>query len=216
MRNKFDEQLEELHNELLQMGTLLEQGINFSNSALLEQNTSFAKKAIDIEYEVDKKEKIIEELCLKLLLHQQPVAKDLRIISSALKMITDMERIGDQIADISEIVLKMIGSFSIIKLGHLNQMAIATSKMISSAINAFVKNDVETVKNVIKMDDVVDCLFYELRKDLVDLLREDIDCGNQVLDFLMIAKYYERIGDHCVNIAEWILFSLTGKHKDFN
>lgn len=216
MRNKFDEQLEELHNELLQMGTLLEQGINFSNSALLEQNTSFAKKAIDIEYEVDKKEKIIEELCLKLLLHQQPVAKDLRIISSALKMITDMERIGDQIADISEIVLKMIGSFSIIKLGHLNQMAIATSKMISSAINAFVKNDVETVKNVIKMDDVVDSLFYELRKDLVYLLREDIDCGNQVLDFLMIAKYYERIGDHCVNIAEWILFSLTGKHKDFN
>lgn len=216
MRNKFDEQLEELHNELLQMGTLLEQGINFSNSALLEQNTSFAKKAIDIEYEVDKKEKIIEELCLKLLLHQQPVAKDLRIISSALKMITDMERIGDQIADISEIVLKMIGSISIIKLEHLNQMAIATSKMISSAINAFVKNDVETVKNVIKMDDVVDSLFYELRKDLVDLLREDIDCGNQVLDFLMIAKYYERIGDHCVNIAEWILFSLTGKHKDFN
>lgn len=216
MRNKFDEQLEELHNELLQMGTLLEQGINFSNSALLEQNTSFAKKAIDIEYAVDKKEKIIEELCLKLLLHQQPVAKDLRIISSALKMITDMERIGDQIADISEIVLKMIGSISIIKLEHLNQMAIATSKMISSAINAFVKNDVETVKNVIKMDDVVDSLFYELRKDLVDLLREDIDCGNQVLDFLMIAKYYERIGDHCVNIAEWILFSLTGKHKDFN
>ena len=216
MRNKFDEQLEELHNELLQMGTLLEQGINFSNSALLEQNTSFAKKAIDIEYAVDKKEKIIEELCLKLLLHQQPVAKDLRIISSALKMITDMERIGDQIADISEIVLKMIGSISIIKLEHLNQMAIATSKMISSAINAFVKNDVETVKNVIKMDDVVDTLFYELRKDLVDLLREDIDCGNQVLDFLMIAKYYERIGDHCVNIAEWILFSLTGKHKDFN
>ena len=216
MRNKFDEQLEELHNELLQMGTLLEQGINFSNSALLEQNTSFAKKAIDIEYEVDKKEKIIEELCLKLLLHQQPVAKDLRIISSALKMITDMERIGDQIADISEIVLKMIGSISIIKLEHLNQMAIATSKMISSAINAFVKNDVETVKNVIKMDDVVDSLFYELRKDLVYLLREDIDCGNQVLDFLMIAKYYERIGDHCVNIAEWILFSLTGKHKDFN
>ena len=216
MRNKFDEQLEELHNELLQMGTLLEQGINFSNSALLEQNTSFAKKAIDIEYEVDKKEKIIEELCLKLLLHQQPVAKDLRIISSALKMITDMERIGDQIADISEIILKMIGSISIIKLEHLNQMAIATSKMISSAINAFVKNDVETVKNVIKMDDVVDSLFYELRKDLVDLLREDIDCGNQVLDFLMIAKYYERIGDHCVNIAEWILFSLTGKHKDFN
>ena len=216
MRNKLDEQLEELHNELLQMGTLLEQGINFSNSALLEQNTSFAKIAIDIEYEVDKKEKIIEELCLKLLLHQQPVAKDLRIISSALKMITDMERIGDQIADISEIVLKMIGSISIIKLEHLNQMAIATSKMISSAINAFVKNDVETVKNVIKMDDVVDSLFYELRKDLVDLLREDIDCGNQVLDFLMIAKYYERIGDHCVNIAEWILFSLTGKHKDFN
>lgn len=216
MRNKFDEQLEELHNELLQMGTLLEQGINFSNSALLEQNTSFAKKAIDIEDAVDKKEKIIEELCLKLLLHQQPVAKDLRIISSALKMITDMERIGDQIADISEIVLKMIGSISIIKLEHLNQMAIATSKMISSAINAFVKNDVETVKNVIKMDDVVDSLFYELRKDLVDLLREDIDCGNQVLDFLMIAKYYERIGDHCVNIAEWILFSLTGKHKDFN
>ena len=216
MRNKFDEQLEELHNELLQMGTLLEQGINFSNSALLEQNTSFAKKTIDIEYAVDKKEKIIEELCLKLLLHQQPVAKDLRIISSALKMITDMERIGDQIADISEIVLKMIGSISIIKLEHLNQMAIATSKMISSAINAFIKNDVETVKNVIKMDDVVDSLFYELRKDLVDLLREDIDCGNQVLDFLMIAKYYERIGDHCVNIAEWILFSLTGKHKDFN
>ena len=183
---------------------------------MLEQNTSFAKKAIDIEDAVDKKEKIIEELCLKLLLHQQPVAKDLRIISSALKMITDMERIGDQIADISEIVLKMIGSISIIKLEHLNQMAIATSKMISSAINAFVKNDVETVKNVIKMDDVVDILFYELRKDLVDLLREDIDCGNQVLDFLMIAKYYERIGDHCVNIAEWILFSLTGKHKDFN
>ena len=188
----------------------------FADNADSFDDFASAKKAIDIEYEVDKKEKIIEELCLKLLLHQQPVAKDLRIISSALKMITDMERIGDQIADISEIVLKMIGSISIIILEHLNQMAIATSKMISSAINAFVKNDVETVKNVIKMDDVVDSLFYELRKDLVDLLREDIDCGNQVLDFLMIAKYYERIGDHCVNIAEWILFSLTGKHKDFN
>ena len=216
MRNKFDEQLENLHTELLEMGVLLEQGIKMSNNSLIQQNKEFAQKAIEIEKDVDDKERKIENFCLKLLLQQQPVAKDLRVISSALKMITDMERIGDQIADISEIILHLIGSSYINKIPLLPQMAEATGKMITGAIDAFVNGDIEKAKNVIKMDDIVDELFFLIKKEIIDLIKTDNLVGDYVFDFLMIAKYYERIGDHSVNIAEWVLFSITGEHKGKN
>lgn len=216
MRITFDEQLENLHAQLLEMGALLEKGIENSTNALLKQDKNEAYNAIEIEKEVDKKERDIESLCLKLLLQQQPVAKDLRAISAALKMITDMERIGDQIADISEIILHLIGTPFIKKLEHLPLMAEATTKMLNYSIDAFVRNDEQTAKEVIAMDDIVDNLFITIRTEIVQLIGKNSDVGEQALDFLMIAKYYERIGDHTVNIAEWVLFSLTGKHKNFN
>ena len=213
MRIKFDEQLTTLHTELLQMCSFLEQGITSACNALVNHDNSQAQNAIQTEKETDKKEREIESLCIKLLLQQQPVAKDLRVISAALKMITDMERIGDQIADISEIVLYLTDFEYIKQLDHLPRMAQATANMVKQSINAFIKNDVELAKQVINMDNVVDELFIIIKKELVELIHRNGSSSEQALDFLMIAKYYERIGDHAVNIAEWVLFSLTGIHK---
>jgi phosphate transport system protein len=152
-------------------------------------------------------------MCLRLLLQQQPVAKDLRLISAALKMITDMERIGDQAADISEIAIYLIGETYIKKLEHIPQMAAATSKMVKESIEAFVKMDLKLAKSVVEYDDIVDRLFYTVKSDLIELIQADSANGQQAMDLLMIAKYFERIGDHAVNIAEWVVFSLTGKRK---
>lgn len=214
MRNKFDEQLELLHSELITMGKLCESAILRASQALLEGNLSLASKAISIEDEINEKEREIERLCLKLLLQQQPVAKDLRQISSALKMITDMERIGDQAADICEII--QVAKFQHIShsIQHIEDMAKATIKMVCESIEAFVRKDEKLVDAVIQYDDVVDELFDKVREEIISMIYEDRNNGEQALDLLMIAKYFERIGDHAVNIAEWVDFSITGTHRN--
>jgi len=212
MRNKFDGQLAKLHDMLIEMGAMIEKNITYAIHALVQQDEAMAKQAIAFDAEIDQKEKEIEAACLRLLLQQQPVAKDLRIISAALKMITDMERIGDQAADISEITLFLIGETFIKKLEHIPKMASATSKMVTESIEAYVKMDLELAKQVIDYDDVVDDLFITVKNDLINLIHQDASYGSQALDLLMIAKYFERIGDHATNIAEWVVFSITGKH----
>lgn len=212
MRNKFDEQLAKLNNMLIEMGAMIEKAISLTTQALVHQDAEVAKQAIAFEEEIDHMEKDIEAMCLRLLLQQQPVAKDLRLISAALKMITDMERIGDQAADISEITMYLIGETYIKKLDHIPQMATATSKMVTESIDAYVKMDLKLARQVIKYDDVVDGLFDTIKSDLIDLIQADSANGEQAIDLLMIAKYFERIGDHAVNIAEWVVFSITGKH----
>ncbi len=212
MRTRFDEQLTRLNDMLIEMGALVETAIAMASQALSRQDAGLAKKAIDYDREVDQKEKDIEALCLKLLLQQQPVARDLRLISSALKMITDMERIGDQAADISEITLLLAGTPIVRELEHIPQMAAATTRMVTDSIDAFVKKDLALAEAVVRADDIVDDLFTALKNDLVGLIRTDRDEGGHAIDLIMIAKYFERIGDHAVNIAEWVIFSITGRH----
>ena len=212
MRNKFDRQLAKLHDMMIEMGAMIEKNITFAIHALVQQDEAMAKQAIAYDAEIDQKEKEIEAMCLQLLLQQQPVAKDLRIISSALKMITDMERIGDQAADISEITLFLIGETYIKKLEHIPMMAAATSKMVTESIDAYVKMDLVLAQQVIDYDDVVDDLFDRVKYDLIEVIQQDKTNGPQAIDLIMIAKYFERIGDHATNIAEWVVFSITGKH----
>jgi len=211
MRGRFDEQLDQLNNMLIEMGTLIETAIALVTQALRERDTELAKKAIAYEEDIDEKEKAIEALCLNLLLRQQPVARDLRLISSALKMITDMERIGDQVCDIAEIAIMLNGAHHIQKLGNITQMAQVSVKMVTNSIDAFVKKDLELAETVIKNDDVIDGLFEAVMLELIELIRADSANGMQALYLLMIAKYFERIGDHAENIAEWVVFSITGK-----
>jgi len=212
MRNKFDQQLDRLHDMLIEMGAMIENAISYTTQALVSQDAEMATLAIGVDEEIDHMEKEIETMCLRLLLQQQPVARDLRLISAALKMITDMERIGDQAADISEIAMYLIGETYIKKLEHIPQMAAATSKMVTESVDAFVKMDSELAQRVIDYDDVVDGLFDTVKSDLIKLIQADSANGGQAIDLLMIAKYFERIGDHAVNIAEWVLFSITGSH----
>lgn len=213
MRNKFDRQLELLNNEIIEMGALIERAIASAAKALTEQDVALAKLAISYDEEVDQKEKDIEALCLKLLLQQQPVAGDLRLISSALKMITDMERIGDQAADISEIAIFLSEKPYIKKLEHIPEMAKSTINMVNDSIDAFVKKDLDLAHKVVRDDDIVDNLFDIIKSELTHLISEDVENGGEALDLLMIAKYFERIGDHATNIAEWVIFSITGEHK---
>lgn len=213
MRNRFDRQLEELNDELIEMGTMIEKAIETAAKALISQDSELAKTVIEGDEQVDRQERIIENLCLKLLLQQQPVAKDLRLISSALKMITDMERIGDQAADISELTIMLSEAKYIKKLEHIQQMAKETMVMLIESIDAFVNKDMLKAQSVIDADDKVDELFAKVKKELIKMIHEDINCGEQASDLLMIAKYFERIGDHTTNIAEWVIFSITGEHK---
>lgn len=213
MRGFFDEQLELLNTQLIEMGTLIEHSIRSAAEALVSQDIAQAKEAMRFDKKVDEKEREIEALCLKLLLRQQPVARDLRFISSALKMITDMERIGDQAADISEIVLFIADQQYIKKLEHIPAMAGATIEMVTKSIDAFVNRDVDLARKVISMDDVVDDLFDQIKAELIALIGKDASNGEQAMDLLMIAKYYERIGDHATNIAEWVEFAITGIHS---
>lgn len=213
MRCRFDAQLELLNHELIKMGALIESTIESATKALLRQDTRQAYHTMTIEEQVDEKEREIESLCLKLILQQQPVARDLRVISGALKMITDMERIADQASDIAELAVLLSGQRYIKKLEHIPQMAKATAKMVSDSIDAFVKKDLVLAKEVIKYDDVVDSLFDIIKDELIALIRENADNGEQAIDLLMVSKYYERIGDHAVNIADWVIFSMTGQHE---
>ena len=213
MRRKFDIQLQKLNDELIEMGKIVEQSITDATKALVEQDIELAKKTIDFDDEIDDKEKEIESLCLKLILQQQPVAQDLRLISSVLKIVTDLERIGDHASDISEITLLLAGTPYIKKLEHIPQMAKATVKMVTDSIDAFVKMDLALARSVVEYDDIVDDLFNKVKFELIDLIRKDAANGEQAIDLLMIAKYFERTGDHAVNIAEWVAFSITGQHK---
>lgn len=214
MRSRFDEQLTNLHNNLIEMGALIEHAIGKATKALVEQDAKAAREVAAGDAIIDDKEKEIESLCLKLLLNQQPVARDLRQVSAALKMITDMERIGDQAADISELCAYLAGQEYIKKLEHIPQMAAATIKMVSDSIDAFVKTDLALAQAVIVYDDQVDALYATIKNDLIEIVHQDVKNGEQAFDLLQIAKYYERIGDHAENIAEWVIFSITGKHKD--
>ncbi len=214
MRNKFDNELQMLNNELVEMGALIETAISEAVNALMTKDMQGAKKVLEYDNEIDNKERSIERHCLKLLLQQQPVATDLRLISTALKMIADMERIGDQAADISEITVYISQHGYSFSDMPFNEMAQATINMVKSSIDAFVQRDLELANNVIKMDDDVDKLFNDIKRELINKVRENTENSEDIIDFLMIAKYFERIGDHAVNIAEWVIFSLTGEHKN--
>ncbi|MBQ3485915.1 MAG: phosphate signaling complex protein PhoU [Clostridia bacterium] len=213
MRNRFDEQLHTLNHELLEMGALIERAIRSATDALVKQDVEAALQAIAADKEVDQAERDIESLCLKLLLQQQPVARDLRLISSALKMITDMERIGDQASDIAELVIYLSKEPYIKELTHLPQMAENAIRMVTGALDAYVRKDVVLAQEVMAMDDTIDALFVTVKDELISLIRHDVSAGSQAIDLLMIAKYYERIGDHAQNIAEWVEYALTGRHK---
>ena len=213
MRNRFDEQLHTLNHELLEMGALIERAIRSATDALVKQDVEAALQAIAADKEVDQAERDIESLCLKLLLQQQPVARDLRLISSALKMITDMERIGDQASDIAELVIYLSKEPYRKELKHLPQMAENAIRMVTGALDAYVRKDVALAREVMAMDDTIDALFVTVKDELIALIRNDASAGSQAIDLLMIAKYYERIGDHAQNIAEWVEYALTGRHK---
>lgn len=213
MRNKFDHELENLNLELIKMGSLIENAIELSTRSLLEQNLELVGKVNELEIEIDEMEKTIESHCLKLLLQQQPVASDLRIISTALKMITDMERIGDNAEDIAEIARFMVNQKFIKDLVHIPQMAEATISMVTRSVDAFVNKDRKLAEEVCASDDIVDNLFQIVKKELIEKIQENTENGEQAIDLLMIAKYFERIGDHAENIAEWVIFSITGEHK---
>ncbi len=215
MRTKFDEMLDELNIELIKMGALCEEAITCAVKALLDRDNEMAEKAFAVEKAIDEKEREIEGFCMKLLLRQQPVARDLRIISSALKMISDMERIGDQAADIAEIT-RHTGGENVFGKVHIKEMAEAAVKMVSNSINSFVKNDTNAAKRVIMEDDKVDELFIKVKSELIALIAGNAEMGEYCIDIMMIAKYLERIGDHAVNIAEWVEYSVTGVHRKEN
>lgn len=214
MRNSFDMQLRKLNNELIEMGSLIETAIARAYKGLINQNIEIAKENVEFDREIDQKEKEVENICLKLLLQQQPVASDLRLISSAIKMITDMERIGDQAADISELTILMSKTQYIKRLDHIEQMAKATIEMVTTSVDAFVKRDLELARSVFARDDIVDNLFVRIKNDLIELIREDVNNGEQAIDLIMVAKYFERIGDHAVNLADWVIFSIVGHHEE--
>ncbi len=217
MRNRFDRQLLQLNNELIQMGSLIEQAIEMAISALVKQDVEKARQAIEFDSEVDHQERDIESLCMKLLLQQQPVAKDLRLISAALKMITDMERIGDHASDISEMTILMADSAyerSEIHMDIVTEMAKETTNMVIKSVDAFVNKDLELARWVIGRDDVVDDYFAQFKNQLIQKINENVKNGEQATDMLMVAKYFERIGDHATNIAEWVIYSITGEHED--
>ena len=214
MRNKFEEQLERLHVELIQMGALCEDGISAAAEALLKNNPGLAQTAIDAEREIDQKEREVENLCIKLLLQQQPVARDLRQISSALKMITDMERIGDQASDIAELSLQLGDVSDIDEISLIQKMANETMMMVVRGTEAYVTKDLDVAHNVIDNDDVVDDLFDQIKMALVKRIQDNHVKSFEAADLLMVAKYFERIGDHATNIAEWVIYSITGKHVD--
>lgn len=211
MRNRFDEQLEQLNVGLIKMGALCEESIACAVKALFDEKTSeMITKVNDNEEETDHMEHDIEALCMKLLLHQQPVAKDLRCVSSALKMISDMERIGDQSQDIAEIA-GFVHSTELAGKVHISDMANEAISMVTMSVDSFVRKDVKLAKAAIEADDKVDARFLEVKRELIELVRSDSGDAEYFMDLLMAAKYLERISDHATNIAEWVVYSITGE-----
>lgn len=214
MRDRFDEQLGMLNVGLIRMGALCEDAIAYTARILMGE-INLKDEVIKTERQIDQMEREIESMCMRLLLQQQPVAKDLRLVSSALKMISDMERIGDQASDIAEIC-SYIQGIEIESRLHIRDMAEATGRMVTESVDSFVKKDLAIARKVIESDDVVDNLFKKVKEELIGLLSEGStreEMGEFCIDMLMIAKYFERIGDHATNIAEWVEFSVTGEHK---
>ena len=195
------------------MGALCEEVISMASRALMDGDATLARRVAPLDSEIDHKERSIESMCLKLLLQQQPVARDLRQISAALKMITDMERIGDQAEDISEIV-QFLNGRTVENADLLQEMSRAVIKMVTESVDAYVKHDIMLAEKVVKDDDVVDSCFTTVKSKLIDAIAANPSDGEYALDLMMIAKYFERIGDHAVNIAEWVIFSVTGVHKE--
>ena len=213
MRSRFDEQLSSLNSALIEVGALCEEVIDIVTKSLADGNRHLAKKVAPLDCEIDRMERSIESMCLKLLLHQQPVARDLRMISSALKMITDMERIGDQAEDIAEII-GFLDRDAGMRGTSLQRMGEAASGMVAQSVEAYVGKDLDLARSVVSQDDIVDSLFIEVKKELIGEVASNPDEGEYILDLLMIAKYFERIGDHAVNIAQWVVFSVTGEHEE--
>ena len=213
MRSKFDEQLDRLNKEMMKMGSAIEDSIRKAVDALVRQDAELAKKVMIQDEEIDREQKTIENICFNLLIQQQPVAKDLRTITAALKMVTDMERIGDQAADIADLSLYVAKNTTAIP-ETITQMAEDTVRMVTESVDAFVKSDLELCRNVIDRDDVVDDAFNEIKEKLADMIYGGNLDAKTGLDLLMTAKYFERIGDHAVNIAEWVEYSITGQHRN--
>ena len=214
MRNKFDMQLDLLNEQLTHMGELCEVAINRGTEALKKGDLKQAAEVIRADEEIDQMEKDVERLCLKLLLQQQPVARDLRQISAALKMITDMERIGDQASDIAEIIISENKSEAT-DIQTIGQMSESVAKKVRDSVNAYVEKDLELSRQVMEADDAVDRLFEENKQELINFISDNKGVqGKRAIDLIMVAKYLERIGDHATNIAEWVEFSITGIHKD--
>ena len=211
MRNYYNEQLERLHEELIKMGAACEEIIALAAQSLTAYSPELEEKTSQVGAEIDESESAIESICLKLLLRQQPVAGDLRQIGAAMKMITDMERIGDQAEDIVDLIPRMEKGE---RYAQIQEMAKAAQYMVTEAVNAYVKQDLRLAKVVMDYDDTVDDYFNRIKSDMIGMIAADPSSGEGALDLLMIAKYFERIGDHCTNIAQWVEFSLTGVHKD--
>lgn len=215
MREYYESQLAKLNTEMIQMGARCEDAISGAIQALLENNRALAEKVEGFELEIDQYERDIERLCMRLLLLQQPVATDLRVVSSALKMISDLERIGDQAADIAELT-RYIRMPEGVKRMHIAEMAQAVIGMVTDSVDSFVKRDLDLARSVYTSDDKVDALFEKVKQELIELIAADAKCGETGLDLLMVAKYLERIGDHATNVAEWVEYSLTGQHPSGN
>ncbi|MCL2416073.1 MAG: phosphate signaling complex protein PhoU [Defluviitaleaceae bacterium] len=213
MRSRFDDQMQKLNADLIIMGRTVAKAISAATASLVSRDKSMLKTVQSLEQEIDELERDIESLCYKLLLQQQPIARDLRMVSAALKMVTDMERIGDQSVDIAEIAAIIANEGFIMETDLISKMGEAGIEMVDAAIAAFVKNDRDLAQDVILCDDRVDTMFAEIKDKLYDLMVSDAQNCRQALDLLMIAKYYERIADHAVNIAEWVIFSITGEAK---
>ena len=214
MRNKFDEQLLELNKEMIEMGNKIILSIKNAIEALVARDENMAKAIMESDAEVDHLQKKIEGICFNLLIQQQPVARDLRTVTAAMKMVTDMERIGDHAADISEMTILMGQNSQIDKFEHISQMATETMIMLNHSIEAYVEKNVIKAKEVIEHDDIVDDLFVEAKKDVIELILNSPSEGEGATDILMIAKYFERIGDHATNIAEWVIYSLKQKENE--
>lgn len=208
MRNKFNEQLIDLNNEMISMGIMIEKSISKTVEALNNGNIELARKIMEGDEQVDRAQKKIENICFNLIVEQQPVAKDLRTITAALKMVTDMERIGDHAADISEITVFLARNNIKVNFDHIGKMATETVMMLNHSIEAYVERDREKARKVIEHDDVVDELFNQVKGDIIAHIRSNPNAGEEAADLLMVAKYFERIGDHATNIAEWVIYSL--------
>lgn len=213
MREYFDTELANLNNQLIGMGTLVESAIKNAVEIIANNSAELLDKAREQEELINTSERKIQNHCIRLLLHQAPVAHDLREVSSALKMITDLERIGDQAIDIAEVSQYIKSRNNVINVTHIDEMASQASKMVTLAIDAFVKKDFDLAKKVSQSDDVIDELFDKVKEETVEIIQRDKALGEEAIDLMMIAKYLERIGDHAVNIAEWVAFSITGSRE---